>query len=716
MSAPSSDDFHSNNINTSIWSIVDPHADSKFSIDSSRLSIQVAAGQSHDVWNAGNFAPRLMQDITDADFELVTKFDSIPAQQYQIQGMLIESDAANFIRFDIYTDGSNAYLFAANFVNNVPQVIINNSVNPTSPHYLKVSRLSNTWHYSYSNDNITWTPVATFNRSMVVSKVGLFAGNSGANPPAFTALFDYFFNTAAPIDPQDSGSITDNTAPNVYNQNISATDSSLFVQFSTDELSSATVQYGTTNSYELGSVTIPDYLSDHNITISGLSPQSLYHLKIVVQDSLGNIHQSQDQQFATLAAGIGAGPTIDAWYGSNQSFGLLGVPQRWVNILGNVNDPDGINSLQYSLNGAAFLPLTLGPDNRRLQRFGDFNIEIDYTTLNSGANTIDILAEDTLGNSSLTTINLTFNTNNNWPLPYSINWNTVSNIQDVAQVVDGKWSLEGTTIRTSEIGYDRLIAIGDLNWSDYEIVVPITIHAVDENASRPGIGLLLRWPGHYAWDTSQPRWGWWPMGALGWYRYEPTGPGTDKLRMLGGDGSIIDADNSGKKLTIGTTYLYKMRVETPNGQGSWYRLKVWEQGTPEPASWDLESQESTSDPQNGSLLLLAHHVDASFGTVNVTPIENNIPENPPIISNINVNANDTLASITWTTDKPTDSIIEYGLDNTYGNLINDATLTTNHSLVLAGLSPETLYHFQISGTDTATLTGVSGNQTFTTPA
>ena len=82
---------------------------------------------------------------------------------------------------------------------------------------------------------------------------------------------------------------------------------------------------------------------------------------------------------------------IDIWYGEEQPagenlqvFGQPGVPQRWVNILGNVSGPEEVASLTYSLNGGPELPLSVGPDQRRLDRTGDFNVEIDYADLLDG--------------------------------------------------------------------------------------------------------------------------------------------------------------------------------------------------------------------------------------------------------------------------------------------------------------------------------------------
>ena len=59
-----------------------------------------------------------------------------------------------------------------------------------------------------------------------------------------------------------------------------------------------------------------------------------------------------------------------------------------------------------------------------------------------------------------------------------------------------------------------------------------------------------------------------------------------------------------------------MRVQTIPGNGSQYSLKVWEDGKEEPLDWQMAGLELESDLANGSFLLIAHHVDATFGNVN----------------------------------------------------------------------------------------------------
>ena len=83
-------------------------------------------------------------------------------------------------------------------------------------------------------------------------------------------------------------------------------------------------------------------------------------------------------------------PVLNVWYGPNQTFGAIGQPQVWVNILGKVTDPDGISSLTYSLNNGTEQPLAIGPDSLRLWNNGDFNIEIAYSDLQVGMNSVVI--------------------------------------------------------------------------------------------------------------------------------------------------------------------------------------------------------------------------------------------------------------------------------------------------------------------------------------
>lgn len=90
---------------------------------------------------------------------------------------------------------------------------------------------------------------------------------------------------------------------------------------------------------------------------------------------------------------------------------------------------------------------------------------------------------------------------------------------------------------------------------------------------------------------------------------------------------------------------------------------------------------------------------------------------PPVLSGLSaIDIGTRSATIVWTTDEPSDSLVEYGINNSYGLNQNDASLVTGHRLTLTGLSPATTYHYQIASGDTMGNASRSTDLTFTTAA
>ncbi len=87
---------------------------------------------------------------------------------------------------------------------------------------------------------------------------------------------------------------------------------------------------------------------------------------------------------------------------------------------------------------------------------------------------------------------------------------------------------------------------------------------------------------------------------------------------------------------------------------------------------------------------------------------------PPTISNITVSEMPVGANISWTTNEPATTYIEYGKTQSYGAVIEDPTLKTSHTVQVRGLQSTTLYHFRIKATDEQNNTGNTPNQTFET--
>jgi len=523
-------------------------------------------------------------------------------------------------------------------------------------------------------------------------------------PLAFPPVSADDVGTGRPGAPPVPGDQPAALPPAISNVRVHSDQTSLRVTWETDLPANGAVRYGTTAAYEGGAVGHEDLRREHVLVIPDLEAQTTYHIQVVSAAGPGPIRQESVQEI-TISTGLAAlngGPIITVWHGLDQTVGALGMAQRWVNILGNAQAPGGLASMSFTLNGGPSRPLSVGPDNRRLAMPGDFNVEIDWADLAPGENVVAITAVDTLDTAN--TIQVTVRNEvpmpipsprtPTWPLPYSIDWRTVTDLQDVAQVIDGHWMVNQAagTVRpalANEFTYDRLLGIGDMDWQDYEVTVPITIHRFD--GQDPGVGILTRWRGHGV-DAHQPHVAY-PLGGLGWYRYGPyTGY---PAKRIDGNSVIIAMDRGGQQLEIGVTYMFKMRVWT-EGVRQWYMLKVWEAGDPEPVEWDLSGYEDIPADAYGSPVLLAHRTDASFGAVHITPLP---ADEGMVLSNIQVATTETTATITWRSSLPGFGRVDYGL--TPGHELGEmqgGVSGTDHTIIIPDLSPDTLYHMAVTTT------------------
>ena len=75
------------------------------------------------------------------------------------------------------------------------------------------------------------------------------------------------------------------------------------------------------------------------------------------------------------------------------------------------------------------------------------------------------------------------------------------------------------------------------------------------------------------------------------------------------------------------------------------------------------------------------------------------------------------ATVTWTTDEPATSQVDYGLTTSYGSTTSlDPALVATHSVVLTGLNANTTYNYRVRSRDAAGNERVSSNSKFRTGA
>lgn len=88
----------------------------------------------------------------------------------------------------------------------------------------------------------------------------------------------------------------------------------------------------------------------------------------------------------------------------------------------------------------------------------------------------------------------------------------------------------------------------------------------------------------------------------------------------------------------------------------------------------------------------------------------------PILSAIQAgNITTNSSTISWATNEPATSQIEYGTTSAYGSVtVLSSTLLTGHSQTITGLQPLTTYHYRVRSADAAGNLAISGDNTFTT--
>src|SRR5262249_50626514 len=98
-------------------------------------------------------------------------------------------------------------------------------------------------------------------------------------------------------------------------------------------------------------------------------------------------------------------------------------------------------------------------------------------------------------------------------------------------------------------------------------------------------------------------------------------------------------------------------------------------------------------------------------TTPITP-RSIVPTTPPLeITNLRFNPGVTTVRVTWSTNRPASSRVDYGQPPSYElGFVEDPALVLSHTITLFGLDPDTLYDFMSSSVDGGGFAADSGNQ------
>ena len=87
---------------------------------------------------------------------------------------------------------------------------------------------------------------------------------------------------------------------------------------------------------------------------------------------------------------------------------------------------------------------------------------------------------------------------------------------------------------------------------------------------------------------------------------------------------------------------------------------------------------------------------------------------PPEITQVGVTptTSDNTAIVKWITDENATSQVEFGIDKSYGTVVNVPGLVKNHEVLLSNLERDTTYHYRVLSMDSLGYQTVSGDRTF----
>lgn len=214
----------------------------------------------------------------------------------------------------------------------------------------------------------------------------------------------------------------------------------------------------------------------------------------------------------------------------------------------------------------------------------------------------------------------------------------------------------------------------------------------------------------------------------GTYKFKATGEGgtTEQSITLDGAGvaSSVSATGDKKYFSVvvpsGKTAL---RVETYNPSAGFdldLYLKLGAQ--PTTSTYDGRGYTSSSsevitltNPSAGTYYIMVYSYSGS-GTFSVKATSTGTADTTaPTISGMTATSiTSSGATVTWTTNEASSSVVEYGTTTSYGSTATGSSGVTSHSVALSGLAANTNYYYRVKSADAAGNTATSTGSSFTT--
>ncbi|HXP09345.1 MAG TPA: chitobiase/beta-hexosaminidase C-terminal domain-containing protein, partial [Acidobacteriaceae bacterium] len=197
---PVSDDYNAGSLNGAQWQVAAPVGGSA-AVSNGELVLTVPGGSNHDAAVPALDAVQVIQPVSNTNFDVAVKIDStlVAANKYYGQGLMVEGDAKNYIRFELGAGGTSVNLSAGTVINGAQatKFQISPFTSYAVPTYLRLTRVGTTYTAYWSTNGTTWNQAGSFTDTLVVTGLAPYAWNYSTTPsqaPALTATFDWFHN------------------------------------------------------------------------------------------------------------------------------------------------------------------------------------------------------------------------------------------------------------------------------------------------------------------------------------------------------------------------------------------------------------------------------------------------------------------------------------------------------------------------------------------
>jgi Domain of unknown function (DUF4082)/Purple acid Phosphatase, N-terminal domain len=528
----------------------------------------------------------------------------------------------------------------------------------------------------------------------------------------------------------------------------SITDTTAVITWTTNEIASSQVNYGTTTAYGSSSPLNSSLVTSHSVTLTGLTASTVYHYEAVSQDSYGNVGASGDFTFTTAVAGT-ADPVISNVTAS--SITATGAVITWTTNSATTSQVNYGTTTAYG---------SSSPLNSAMVT--SHSVTLKGLTGNTLYH-YQVLSTDTYGNLTVSgdfTFTTAFPCCTIWPptaTPTTVSQNDPSatelgvkfyagtngyvtairfykSSKNTGTHVGNLWDSNGNLLATATFTNETASGWQQVNFS---IPVAVTANTVYIASYHTSVGYYSGDANYFATSgvSNSPLYA--PAngvdGANGVYIYGATSAFPSKsyqstnywVDVMFTTVSTVPPTitNVGTSSITDTTALISWTTnEAANSQVNYGTTTAYGSST----ALDSNSVTSHSETVSGLTANTTYHYQVlsrdSNGNLGVSADFTFTTAAPgsafPVISSVGSSSiTASGAVITWTTNEATTSQVNYGTTAAYGSSSSlDSSLVTSHSVTLSGLTGSTLYHYQVLSRDSSGNLTASGDYTFTTVA